>query len=161
MYLLNAKRWRVVKMIKICLITISLCLLLVGPSCKKSQEEPATTTEEKVEKKAKKKLKIPMKVESEDAIIKIIDKSDNTIGIDLANTVPIRIVQFVIKGVKITEIHTTSRTKGFYAKHNARNDKIVLLSPSDKAIAPGSGLIAEILCDKGGTASLSEIKTVQ
>ena len=145
---------------KISLITISLCLLLVGPSCKKAQEEPATTTEKKTEKKAKKKLQIPVKVEDEDAIVKIIDKSDNTIGIDLANTVPIRIVQFIIKGVKVTEIRTTSRTEGFYAKHNARNDKIVILSSSNKTIAPGSGLIAEILCDKGGSASLSGIKMV-
>ncbi len=146
---------------KLYLITIILCLFLVGPGCKKSQEEPATTTEKKVEKVAKKKLQAPVMVESEDATIKIVDKSDNTIGIDLTNNVPVRIVQFVIKGVKITEVRTTSRAEGFFAKYNVENDKIVMLSPSNKIISPGSGLIAEIICDKGGSASLSGIKIIK
>ena len=145
---------------KLCLITIILCLFLGGPGCKKAQEETATTTVKKVEKKTKEKIQMPAKVESEEAKIKIVDKSDNVIGIDLANTVPVRIVQFDITGVKITEVRTTSRTEGFYAKHNVANGKIVMLSPSDKTIAPGSGLIAEIVCDKGGSASLSGIKII-
>ena len=146
---------------KLCLITIILCLFLVGASCEKAQEEPATTTVKKVEKKAKKKIQIPVKMGSEEAKINIVDKSDNVIGIDLANNVPVRIVQFIITGVKITEVRTTSRTESFYAKHNVENGKIVMLSPSNKTIAPGSGLIAEIICDKGGSASLSEVKIVK
>lgn len=144
------------------LILISLCVLLVSPSCKQKQDEPSsTTTEKKVEEKVKKKLQMPKRVDPEDATLNILNKSDDIIGIDLNNTVPVRILQFNIKGVKIKEIRTTKRTEGFSAKHIARKDnKIVILSPSDKAIAPGSGLIAEIICDKVDSANLSDIKIV-
>jgi len=139
---------------KLCLITLFLCLFLGGPSCKKSQEEPKT----KIEKKVKKKPQASREVKSEDATLKIVAGSGNTVGIDLTNTIPVRGVQFTIKGMKATEVRTTSRTAGFLADFNEKSGIVVLLSTSGKEIAPGTGLIAEIICDKGGSASLSEIK---
>lgn len=150
---------------KLCLISLILCLFLGTPSCKKSQEEQTTTMEEKVEKKVKKtvrkKSQAPMTVESGDATVKIVDGSGNSIGIDLVNKVPIRIVRFVIKGVKMIEARTTSRTDGFYAKYNEESGKVTILSPSGKMIAPGTGLIVEIICDNRGAPNLSEIIMVK
>ena len=139
---------------KFCLIPLILCLFLGGPSCKKSQEEPKTKTEEKVEKTPQ----VSRKVKSEGATLKIVGGSGNTVGIDLKNNVPVRGVQFTIKGVKATEVRTTSRTAGFLADFNEKSGIVILVSTSGKEIVPGTGLIAEIICDKGGSASLSEIK---
>ncbi len=154
---------------KLCLITIIICLFLVGPSCKKAEEEPMTTTgggteakiDKRVKEKGKKKHQVPMIVESEEATLKIVNVSKNTVGIDLANKAPIRIVQFIIKGVEEVAVRPTSRTKGFLMKYVKENKKVIILSPSDRTIAPGTGLIAEIIYDKGGSASLSGIKIVK
>lgn len=98
---------------------------------------------------------------SEDAILKLVEVSGNILGIDLTNNVPVRGVQFTLEGVKITEIRTTSRTEGFLASFNEDNGKVILASLSGGEIPTGKGLIAEILCDNGGSASLSEIKIVK
>ena len=139
---------------KLCLITLLLCLFLSGPSCKKSQDEPRAKIEEKIEKKpqASRELK------SKDATLKIVGGSGNTVGIDLTNSVSVRGVQFTIEGVKVTEVRTTSRTAGFLAEFNENSGIVILISISGKEIAPGTGLIANIMCDRGGSATLSEIK---
>jgi len=139
---------------KLCLITLILCLFLGGPTCKKSQEEPRAKIEEKVEKTPK----TSREVKSEDATLKIVGGSGNTVGIDLTNSVPVRGVQFTIEGVKVTEVSTTSRTAGFLAEFNENSGIVILVSTSGKEIAPGTGLIANIMCDRGGSATLSEIK---
>ena len=139
---------------KICLISLILCLFLGGPSCKKTKEGQKTTTKAKVEKKAKDS----MVAESKDATLKIIEGSGNTVGIDLTNTIPVRGVQFTIEGAKITEVRPTSRIKGFLAESNKESGIVIIVSMSGNTIAPGTGLIAEVIYDKGGSASLSGIK---
>ena len=139
---------------KLCLISLTLCLILGGPSCKKTKEEQKTTTKEKVEKKAKDS----MVAESKDATLKIVEGSGNTVGIDLTNTIPVRGVQFTIEGAKITEVRPTSRIKGFLAEFNKESGIVIIVSTSGDKIAPGTGLIAEVKYDKGGSASLSGIK---
>ncbi len=96
-----------------------------------------------------------------DAILKLVDVSGNILGIDLTNDVPVRGAQFTLGGVKINEVRTTSRTEGFSASFNEENGRVILISLSGGEITPGNGLIAEILHDNGGSASLSEIKIVK
>lgn len=139
---------------KLCLISLILCLFLGSPSCKKSQEEPRTKVERKMEKKAQD----TMEVDSKDATLKIVAGSGNVLGIDLTNNVPIRGVQFTIEGVKMTDVRTTSRTAGFLAEFNKEAGIVIMVSTSGGKIAPGTGLIAEIISDKGGSANLSGIK---
>ncbi len=139
---------------KLCLISLTLCLILGGPSCKKTKEEQKTTEKAKVEKKSQG----PMTVESKDATLKIIEGSGNTVGIDLTNTIPVRGVQFTIEGAKITEVRSTSRIKGFLAEFNKESGIVIIVSMSGNTIAPGTGLIAEVIYDKGGSARLSGIK---
>ena len=143
---------------KIYLIPLLLCLFLSVSSCKKSQEEPKTKVEKEVEKKVEKKLEDSRKVKSEDATLKIVAGSGNVFGIDLTNKIPIRGVQFTLEGAKMTDVRTTSRTTGFLASFNAESGIVILLSASGDKIAPGTGLIVEIICDKSSSASLSEIK---
>ncbi len=140
-------------------------LLLGVSSCKKSQEQPNAETVKKVEKKVKKKVKeksqAPMAVESGDATIKIVEGSGNVLGIELTNKVPIRGVQFILEGAQASEVHTTSRTKGFVADFNKASGKVVILSVSGGKIPSGTGEIAEVVCDKKDSASLSGIKIVK
>jgi hypothetical protein len=139
---------------KVYLIPLILCLSLAGFSCKKSQEEP----KKKVEKKVEKKSQAATREESKESTLGIVDVAENTVGIDLTNSVPVRGVQFTINGVKPTEVRTTSRTKGFMTDYNEKNGKVIMVSLSGNTITPGTGIIAEIICDKGGSASLSEVK---
>ena len=139
---------------KLCLISLILCLFLGGAGCRITKEEQKTTVKEKVEKKAQN----PRRVESKDATLKIVKGSGNTIGIELTNNIPVGGVQCTIEGVKMTAIRTTSRTADFLAKFNEESGIVILLSISRDRIAPGTGLIAEIVCDKSSFASLSEIK---
>ena len=98
---------------------------------------------------------------SEDATLKIVPGSDTTLGIELTNRVPIRGAQFTLEGAVVSEIRTTDRSKGFLADFNKEVGKVVILSASGDKIAPGSGLIAEIVCSEIVSASLSEIKLVK
>ena len=111
-----------------------LCLFFSVLSCQNPPEEP-----------------------SEDATLTIVEVSGNILGIDLTNDVPVKGVQFTLEGPKITEVRTTSRTEGFAPSFNEENGRVILLSLSGGEITMGKGLIAEILCDNGGSASLSEI----
>ena len=80
------------------------------------------------------------------------------IGLELENTVPIRGVQCVLKGAKISEIRTTERTKGYLTKFNEATGILILVDMSGKKIPPGTGPIAEVVCDNPSSASLSDIK---
>jgi len=111
-----------------------------------------------MEEKVEKKPQTSRMVDSEEANLKIVDGTGNTVGIDLTNNVSVRGVQFTLEGVKMTEVRTTSRTAGFLADFNKESGIVILVSTSGNEIAPGRGLIAEIICDKGGSASLSGIK---
>ena len=139
---------------KLCLISLILCLFLGGASCKTTNEEQKTTVKEKIEKKAQDSRM----AESKDATLKIVEGSGNTIGIELMNNIYVRGVQFTIEGVKVTEIRTTSRTTGFLTKFNEESGIVIMVSTAGDKIAPGTGLIAEIVSDKGGSANLSGIK---
>ena len=139
------------------LILLILCLFLSGPGCKKSKEEAKTTVDKKVEKASQ----TPTVRKDEESTLKIVTSSDNAVGVDLTNKVPVKGVQFTIEGVKVNEVRTTSRTEGFSASFNKENGRVILVSLSGGEITTGNGLIAAILCVGGGSASLSEIKIVK
>ena len=82
-------------------------------------------------------------------------------SVALYNEVPVRGVQFTLKGAKPTDIRTTSRTEGFFAQCNEKNGKVIMTSLSGATIKPGDGPIAEVVCSNGGSASLSDIKIVE
>jgi len=84
--------------------------------------------------------------------------SETGVNLELSNDIAVRGVQFTLDGAKPSEIRTTSRTEGFFAKFNEKNGMVVLVSLSGKKIPPGQGPIAEIVCDKAGSASLSNVK---
>ena len=157
-----------------CIILLFLCILPSSPGCRQAQEEPGAIPEKNPvqEQVRKKPLKIPettaetkpqnpMKLDSEDAKLKIVAGAENVLGVELENKVPIRGVQFTLMGAKITEISTTERTKGYFAKFNEATGKVILVSMSGDKIEPGTGPIAEIVCNKGADASLSEITIVR
>lgn len=80
--------------------------------------------------------------------------------VKLLNEAPVRAVQFDLTGVKITQVRTTDRTKGFMTKFNEQNGKVILLSTAGEEISPGKGAVLEIACDKPGAAVLSGVKIV-
>jgi hypothetical protein len=95
--------------------------------------------------------------ESENTTLKIVTGLKSAIGIDLTNSIPVRGVQFTLEGTKVAEVRTTPRTPGFLAKFNEASGKVILISTAGNKIAPGTGLIAEIVCDKENSASLTGI----
>ena len=153
------------------IILLILSIFICGPGCKQEQEEPGSQQEKSPvqEQSQKKSVPVPkkeagstpqnpMKLESKDAKLKIVPGKENVIGIELENTVPIRGVQCTLKGAKISEIRTTERTKGYVSKFNEATGILILVDMSGKKIPPGSGPIAEVVCDNPGSASLSDIK---
>ena len=153
----------------LCLATIVLVLSLGISSCQPAQDQPETKPVEAPKKKVEKAVekaveKKQIRVEaagSEDATLKIVAGSDTTLGIELTNRVPIKGMQFTLEGADMSEIRTTARSKGFLADFNKDAGKVVILSTSGDKIAPGSGLIAEVVCTKIASVSLSEIKLVK
>jgi len=149
----------------LCVAFLIVCFLLGSTNCRKSQREQMPKAEKIVEKKAgetvKKKSKRIKAVESEEATIKIVGGSGNVFGIELTNKVPVRGVQFAVEGVQMNEVRTTSRTTGFMSDFNKESGIVVMLSTSEDKIPSGTGLIAEIVCDKKDSASLSGIKIVK
>jgi hypothetical protein len=149
----------------LCLATIVLSLFLGISGCNPAQDQsktkPVEESGEKVEKTVRKKQIQIEAAGSEDATLTIVPGSDTTLGIELTNSVPIRGVQFTLEGADMSEIRTTSRSKDFLADFNREAGKVVILSASGDKIASGSGLIAELVCDKIDSASLSEIKIVK
>jgi len=86
-----------------------------------------------------------------------VSSSKGGFNLELSNDVSVQGVQFTVKGAKATEIRTTSRTEGFMAKINEKNGTALLVSISGKTIAPGTGPIAEVVCNNGKSAHLSDI----
>ena len=84
----------------------------------------------------------------------------DSLTVELTNEAPVRAVQFDLTGVKITQVRTTDRTKGFLAKFNEQNGKVILLSTAGDEIAPGKGAVLEVVCDKPDAAALSGVKIV-
>ena len=93
--------------------------------------------------------------------LQLVEISEDMVGIDLSNTVPVRGVQFTIGGVEIADVLTTSRSDDFFASFKEENGRVIMLSLGGNEIAPGEGLIAEILIDGSGSARLSEIVIVE
>ena len=150
----------------LCIATIVVFLLLGVSSCNSTGQDQSKTkaVEEGGEKADKTVEKKSIQIEAaggEDATLKLVGGSETTLGIELTNTVPIRGVQFTLKGADMSEIRTTARSKDFLADFNKEAGRVVILSASGDKIAPGSGLIAELVCDTIDSASLSEIKIVK
>jgi hypothetical protein len=101
----------------------------------------------------------PVQAPSESPL-KAVKISNNTVAIELKNDVPVRGVQFMVTGVKVTEVRTTDRTKEFFAKFNEKNGMVLMVSASGDSIAPGNGPVLNIICDKPASASLSGVRIV-
>ena len=146
----------------ICGIFLIVVFFLSGPGCKRAQEAPVPKTEEKIvekiEEQPSRKYVNRMKVDSEEATLKLVVGSENVHSIDLENKIPIRGVQFVLKGVTITDVRNTARTEGYLASFNKESGAVMLVETTGGKIEPGTGPIAEIECDKNGSPELLEIK---
>ena len=81
--------------------------------------------------------------------------SGNKVSIDLLNGAPVRGLQFTVKGAKMTELRTTSRSAGFLAKFNEENGIVIMASTTEEAITIGKGAIAEIICEKTPSPEIS------
>lgn len=139
------------RIVKYVLITMTVLLLSAGV--------PLVSQAEKAAVKSQKEKAAPVKSQPEKkATLNIKAGSGNTLSVDLTNSVPVRGLQFIISGVKMTEVRTTKRAAGFLAKFNEKNGAVVLISTAEERIAPGKGPIAEVICDKPGSAGLSGIK---
>jgi len=147
------------------LATIGFFLCLEVSSCKQAPDQPKTKPPAEPVKQAEQTVDTkPSTVEAageEDATLSIVSATSSSLGIELTNRVPIRGVQFTLKGAAMREIRTTTRSKDFLADFNREAGKVVILSASGDKIAAGSGLIAEVVCDSIEGASLSEIKLVK
>jgi len=148
-----------------CLATLVLFLFLGVSSCNPVKEQSKTKTAEeggeKAEETVRKKSIQVEAAESKDATLTLVSGAGTTLGIELTNSVPIRGVQFTLKGADMSEIRTTARSKDFLADFNKEAGKVVILSASGGKIASGSGLIAELECNNIDAASISEIKLVK
>lgn len=146
-------------------ITMATLLLLCGSACDRAQDQSRTAPVEESQKKVEKTIsKKPAMIEaagSEEATLKTVLLQGNTLGIELTNSIPIRGVQFTLEGARMNEMRTTSRSQNLLADFNRESGKVVILSTSGDAIPPGSGLVAELVCDTIDSARLSEIKMVK
>jgi hypothetical protein len=139
------------RIVKYSVITMAVFLLGTGVPLI-SQAGEATV-------KPQKEKAVPVKSQPEKkATLKVEAGSGNTLNVNLTNSVPVRGMQFTISGIKITEVRTTKRAAGFLAKFNEKNGAVVLISSAEERITPGKGPIAEVICDKPGSAGLSGIK---
>ena len=92
--------------------------------------------------------------------VQLVPGAKGVAKVELQNDVPVRALQFAVTEAKITEVRTTDRTKGFLAKFNDKNGKVIILSTAGDEIAPGKGAVAEIVCDKPASAKLVDGKIV-
>ena len=92
--------------------------------------------------------------------VKLVPGAKGVAKVELQNDVPVRALQFAVTDAKIAEVRTTDRTKGFLAKFNEKNGKVIILSTAGDEIAPGNGAIAEIVCDKPASAKLVDGKII-
>ena len=99
----------------------------------------------------------PEEEQQQDLSLQLVNITEDMVGIDLTNTVPVRGVQFTIEGVTIADVLTTSRSEDFMASFNEESGRVLIVSLAGDEILPGGGLIAEILFDGNGLARLSEI----
>lgn len=99
-------------------------------------------------------------VQAEEPSLGLVGGGKDFAAVELRNDIPVRALQFTLTGVKITEVRTTSRTKGFLAKFNEQNGKVIILSTAAEEIAPGKGVVAEIACDKPASAKLADVNIV-
>ena len=112
-------------------------------------------------RKDEKKVKDSAIVGNKNASLKITDLSDNLLGIELTNSLPVRGVQFTLEGVKISEVRTTAHTKGFLADFNSEAGTVIIISASGDTIKAGKSQVAEVVYEMGGSAKLSKIKIVK
>jgi len=143
---------------KICMGAMAMFVLLCFSGCKESQEEPKQTEKEQMEATVEKQPERTRDVTSSDATLTIVQGTGNAVGIDLENKISVRGVQFTLTGAKITDVRTTLRTEGFNANFNQESGIVILLSLAGNEIAPGTGAIAEIICEEGGSPALTDIK---
>lgn len=99
--------------------------------------------------------------EGENSVLILGSTSGNAASLELDNDVPVKGVQFTLSGAQPVEVRTTSRSEGFFAQFNKENGTVIMLSLSGNTIKPGTGPIAEIVCDHTGSASLSGVKIVE
>lgn len=76
---------------------------------------------------------------------------------DINNNVPVSSVQFIVKGGQPSDVRTTARTEGFFAKLDEKSGNVLLFHPSRETIAPGSGPIVEIVATNGGSVQLTPV----
>ena len=103
---------------------------------------------------------VPSPSQGGEPSLSVVAASKDLATITLQNEISVQGVQFELTGVKITEVRTTDRTKGFLAKFNEQNGRVILLSTTGDKIGPGAGAVAEIVCDKPGSAVLSGVQIV-
>ena len=101
------------------------------------------------------------RAQTEEPSLKVVAGSKDSASVELHNAAPVRAVQFDLTGVKITQVRTTDRTRGFMSKFNEQNGKVILLSTAGDTIAPGKGAVLQIACDKPGAAVLSGVRIVE
>ena len=103
----------------LCLATVVISLFLGISGCNpvqdQSQTKPVEESGEHLEKTVRKKQLLIEAAGNEDATLKIVRESETALGIELTNSVPIRGVQFTLKGADMSEIRTTARSKDFLA----------------------------------------------
>lgn len=95
------------------------------------------------------------------SVLSLGASSGNAASLELNNEVPVRGVQFTLNGAQPVEVRTTPRSQGFFAQFNKENGTVIMVSLSGDKIKPGTGPIAEIVCDNTGSASLSGVKIVE
>ncbi len=139
------------KTVRECVVVMLIFCLVIGLSLNSWAGEAASTSKEKKEAVAK--------IQKEEADLTIGTVSGTKVAIDLVNNVPVRGIQFTVKGANMIELRTTTRAIGFLAKFNEVNGVVILASTTDDAVAPGKGAVAEIICKKapGSELRLSEV----
>ena len=128
------------------------------PPAKAQPKEKAAVTKDTSQKEEA----AVIKSKTGDVALAVVTSAGKPSNIDLENKVPVRGMQFTVKGMQLTEVRTTSRTKGFLVKFNEKSGIVVLVSLTTDEIAPGKGAIAELIGEhsKGASISLSDVNIV-
>jgi len=111
---------------------IILCLFFLAPGCTKSRDESMKGKEEKstektlhnaTQRESKEKLQLPTAAADEEASLTLVTVSQNTFGVELKNSAPVRLVQFSVNGIEDAQVRSTARTEGFLTKFTKDNKK--------------------------------------
>ena len=142
-----------VKKVNMLLVVLVVVTLSIGRlTVAKAGEAPAKASLEKAVPQKVEPVKTEEKAEEakpeKQATLTLMPGEKNTFGIDLNNSVPVRGIQFTVSGLKMTEVHTASRTAGFLAKFNEETGIVILVSTAADEIAPGKGPVLKILGEK-------------